>query len=211
MERLFVRDLGAGYFEAGQDLGRLEFRSISTNAMAGFPAGHPEPMPFGLAFPFPHWDLPDAFKTTPGRENGMGRPETKIEMPRVYVIALDLSLEHDDAALSPEFLAELRAVGFTMTGGLYVGLSMEQGEDPVGFDYVQVARRIDPVEGAPNSMAESFEPRFMRYRAMRNPHKGSGNWGADFINAIIAANGGTVPAAWLDEAMRGTEASATSH
>jgi 7,8-dihydro-6-hydroxymethylpterin-pyrophosphokinase len=71
----------------------------------------------------------------------------------------------------------------------------------IAFDYVKVARNpaLDP--GCPKSMAERRQPRFMKYMALRNEAMGSGSWGADYLNTVIASNGGDVPSEWLDAAL----------
>lgn len=127
----------------------------------------------------------------------------RLEMPRVFVTRVDMAAQDARDIYNPDFLEEMESIGFSMTGGLYVGLEMEAEGEPVAFDYVQVARRVAPVEGEPENMAESFEPAFMYFMALRIPAQGSRNWGADFVNAIIAANGGTVPDAWIAAAFDG--------
>lgn len=129
-----------------------------------------------------------------------------IEEITILVNRADMSLAQDEEVWGEAFLGLLREEGFTMKGGVYIGLEMQRNGETMAVDYVPVARRNVPMEGQPNCMAEAIEPRFMKNCAFRNENRGASNWGADFINSIIAANEGEMPSEWLGRAFETTEA-----
>ena len=130
---------------------------------------------------------------------------TTIEEVKILVNRADMTLAQDKDVWNENFLASLVKEGFTMKGGVYVGLEMQRNGETMSFDYVPVARRTAPMEGEPNNTAESIEPRFMKNYAFRNENTGGLNWGADFINTIIAENEGKMPDEWLEQAFATSE------
>ncbi len=126
----------------------------------------------------------------------------KIELPRVYLTKVERNddTETDDEVWEKGFLAQNRALGFTMQGGYWIGLKMDCGEPWLIVDHVPVWRRFTAVEREPNSTAESFDPRFMTHRAFPNRLIDIPNWAAEYLNAIIATNDGRLPNEWIERA-----------
>lgn len=126
----------------------------------------------------------------------------------------DLIVDRADIAMGdeswvPEYVAEMNDAGFSMKGGLYIGMSVvcEEDEELGAFCYVPVARRISPIEREPTNGHEASLPDFMEYRAFPVGSSSSLNWGAAVINALIATNEGKLPNQWLESAMTELETS----
>jgi hypothetical protein len=108
-----------------------------------------------------------------------------------------------DEGWLPEYIEEMRRAGFSLKGGLYVSLAIvDQSNADFGtFAYVQVARRMRPIEREPESEGEASLPEFMEYRAFHRPT----DWGPALLNGLIAANMGKIPIVWLSNAMARVE------
>ena len=68
--------------------------------------------------------------------------------------------------------------------------------------YVPVARRVEPIKRPPENGGEASMPEFMEYRAFAH----QSDWGAAFVNGLIAANRGKLPTEWMKSAMMRLEA-----
>lgn len=126
-----------------------------------------------------------------------------LDLPEVTVTAVHAASPADEAGYLPSVLNQLKQLGFTMQGGVYVELCMGPATDPVLQDYVRVARRLSPKHGQARSTLQARQPEYMSYFAIRNEYNGANNWGAEMINALIAANGGELPQPWLTASRSG--------
>lgn len=118
---------------------------------------------------------------------------------------VDITTEGDDIWL-PEFVEMMTNAGFTMKGGIYVGISIQHpADDELSLScYVPVARRMKPREREPDSLHEASMPEFMDYcsfRAFQTIDGKNPDWGATLVNAIIATNYGNLPEEWLASGM----------
>ncbi len=135
----------------------------------------------------------------------------QLEFAKISVNRIDLAGDNEDSVFNEEHYAEIHDLGFTANGGIYIGFEvlfsdglLTNGPDgvPVMRDYVLVARRIDPKTMMEASNGdEARNPACMAHRAFRNEKSEPYNWGADFINCIIAHNDGFLPQEWRDLAL----------
>lgn len=135
----------------------------------------------------------------------------KIALPEIAVTAVHASHETDERSYTAALMSRMEELGFTMQGGVFVELTMTRADGTPVVDYVRVARRFRPLRDEPSTTLETRMPEFMNYLALRNEYAGATNWGAELINTMIAANGGNLPASWLDAALMTAEAGTSTH
>ena len=131
--------------------------------------------------------------------------DIKIPAITVRVTRLDLTVEGDEI-LSEDSRREIQSSGFTVRGGMWIGLEMDCGAEFNATDYLLILRRNENNRNEDRVIAEAnsawtHDIEHHDFHAFRNHNQGSRSWGADFVNTIIAEHEGTLPRAWLDLAL----------
>ena len=129
-------------------------------------------------------------------------------MENDFIQKFELTFDCVDMALgeeawSPEFLAEISAAGFSMKGGIWIGMGIRSDDDSAigAASHVLVARRLKPIDREPEYGYEAKCPEFMEYMAFSPKRGGNIVWGAAVVNALIASNWGKLPESWLEQGM----------
>ena len=129
-------------------------------------------------------------------------------MENDFIRKFELTFDCVDMALgeeawSPEFLAEVNDAGFSMKGGIWMGMGIRSEDNRAigAASHVLVARRLKPVDREPEYGFEAALPEFMEYMAFSPAKGGNLVWGAAVVNALIASNWGKLPQSWLEHGM----------